>query len=147
TDVTGKVAIGNGQSGRGILSLEPASATSISMTITDNLVSGNVTGIYLSQAVGSKSSYFIQNNLIGTDVTGTAALGNSAEGIDLYSVENALVQNNVISANLIGVRMTTSTPSGELQNDVFEGNLIGTDKWGHVALGNSLHGIEIQSAT
>jgi hypothetical protein len=43
--------------------------------------------------------------------------------------------------------MTTTTPSGQLQNDIFQGNLIGTDKTGKVALGNTLHGIEIQQGT
>ena len=41
TDVTGNVAIGNGQSGDGIFSSESAAATSISMTISNNVVSGN----------------------------------------------------------------------------------------------------------
>ncbi|MFI5459139.1 MAG: Ig-like domain repeat protein [Isosphaerales bacterium] len=147
TDVTGTVALGNGQSGSGIISFEPASAKSISMTISNNLISGNQTGILLSQTVGSQSAYTIANNLIGTNATGTAALGSGTFGIDLYSVENATVQNNVISDNSIGVRTQTSTPSGELQHDVILGNLIGTDKTGQVALGNSLHGIEIENGT
>jgi CSLREA domain-containing protein len=114
TDVTGTVALGNGQSGDGILNLEATSANSISTTISNNLISGNTTGIRLSQTVGSQSTYTIANNLIGTNAAGTAALGSGNIGIDLYSVENATVQNNVISDNTIGVRTETSTPSGEL---------------------------------
>src|SRR5262249_22288478 len=96
TDATGKVALGNGQSGYGIVSngYNSGSAQSTSMTISNNVISGNGTGIYLAQTVGSQSSYTIANNLIGTDATGTSALGNGLEGIDLYSVENATVQNN-----------------------------------------------------
>ena len=147
TDVTGKVAIGNGQSGDGIFSAESASATSISMTISNNVISGNYDGITLYQTVGSQSSYTISDNLIGTDASGTVALGNKGFGLDLTSVENATVLNNVISGNHIGVRTQTNTPSGELQHDVFQGNLIGTDKTGQVAMGNTDHGIDIESGT
>ncbi len=145
TDVTGKVAIGNGQSGSGILSVESDSATSISMTISNNVVSGNNDGIFLLQTVGSQSSYTIADNFIGTDASGTAAMGNKEFGLVLSSVDNATVQNNVISANGTGVDMDTIAPSTDVQHDVFQGNLIGTDRTGQVALGNTNIGIEIDS--
>jgi Bacterial Ig-like domain (group 3) len=147
TDVTGKVAIGNGLSAAGIFSAESATATSISMTISDNVVSGNYDAIYLDQTVGSQSSYTIADNLIGTDASGTVAIGNKGIGLDLTSVENATVLDNVISANETGIRTQTTTPSGELQHDVFQGNLIGTDKTGQVAMGNTIEGIDIESGT
>ncbi len=147
TDVTGEVAIGNGLGAAGIFSAESASATSISMTISNNLVSGNYDGIALYQTVGSQSSYMISDNLIGTDASGTVAIGNKGFGLDLTSVENATVLDNVISANQTGVRTQTNTPSGELQHDVFQGNLIGTDKTGQVAMGNTVEGIDIESGT
>ena len=68
------------------------------------------------------------------------AIGNKGFGLELNSVENATVQNNVISDNNVGVRTQTTTPSGERQNDVFLGNLIGTDKTGQVAIGNTSTG-------
>jgi parallel beta-helix repeat protein len=148
TDVTGTVAVqGTQPTGEGIFSMEPATATSIAMTITNNLIAGPSKGIELIQTVGSQSSYTIANNLIGTDASGSSAIAVKGEGIDLYSVENATVQDNVISAYDIGVRTATSTPAGESQHDVFQGNLIGTDKTGNVALGNTLQGIEINSGT
>ncbi len=147
TDVTGNVAIGNGLGGAGIFSAESASATSISMTISNNVISGNYNAITLFQTAGSQSSYTIADNLIGTDASGTVAIGNKGFGLDLTSVENATVLNNVISANLTGVRTQTNTPSGELQHDVFQGNLIGTDKTGQVAMGNTDDGIDIESGT
>ncbi len=147
TDVTGKVAIGNGLSGAGIFGAESASAKSISMTISNNVVSGNYDAITLYETVGSQSSYTISDNLIGTDASGTVAIGNKGFGLDLTSVENATVLNNVISDNEVGVRTQTNTPSGELQHDVFQGNLIGTDKTGQVAMGNTNEGIDIESGT
>jgi Bacterial Ig-like domain (group 3) len=146
TDATGTVALGNGQGGGyGIANLEATSSTSISTTISNNVISGNATGILLSQTAGSQSTYTISNNLIGTDAAGTAALGSGTIGIDLNSIENATVQNNVVSSNSIGIRTQTPTTSGVLQHDVFQGNLIGTDKTGQVALGNTLYGIEVET--
>jgi CSLREA domain-containing protein len=148
TDATGKVALGNGTGGgTGIQNLEASTGTSISTIISNNLISGNSTALRLSQTVGSQSSYTIDNNLIGTDVTGTTAMGGSGIGLDLYSIENATVQNNVISAFNIGIRMQNTIASTESQQDVIQGNKIGTDKTGQVALGNTLHGIEIQNGT
>ncbi len=148
TDVTGKTAIiGNSSDATGIEDFESASGTSISTTISNNLISGNYTGISLNQTVGSSSSFTIASNLIGTDVTGTTAIGGLGFGLDCNSIENATVTNNVISAFNVGVEMQSSTPSTEVQHDVFQGNLIGTDKTGQVALGNTLYGIEIQHGT
>lgn len=144
TDVTGTLAIGNNQSGGyGIFSQETTGLTSISETISNNLISGNSTGIDLYQTASSQSSYTISNNLIGTNAAGAAVIGSGQTGIALNSVENATISGNVVSGNSIGIQTTTTTPVTTLQNDVIQGNLIGTDKTGTVALGNSLHGIEI----
>ena len=147
TDVTGNVAIGNGNGGgEGIDSEELLKATSITTVIANNVVSGNSTGIQVTQTDGSASAYAISNNLIGTNAAGTAALGNSI-GLQLNNVENATVQNNVISANYTGVWTQTDTAVTELQHDVFQGNLIGTDKTGTVALGNKDQGIDIETGS
>ena len=108
------------------------------------MISGNLNGIILSRAPGSQSSFTIADNLIGPDAAGTTAMGGMGSDSICNAVENATVQGNVISANNIGIRLQTSTPASELQHDVFQGNLIGTDKTGQHALGNTLHGIEIQ---
>ena len=111
------------------------------------MISGNSTGISLSQTAGSQSSYTIANNLIGTNAAGTAALGGQRDRArSAIAIENATVQNNVISAYNIGVRLQTSTPPTELQHDVFQGNMIGTDKTGQVALGNTSTGSRSRTA-
>jgi hypothetical protein len=117
------------------------------MTISDNVISGNYEGVLLYQTVGGHSAYTIANNLIGTNAAGTAVLGKGEFGLDLNEVENATVQNNVISGVQIGVNLQTNTPVTELQHDVFQGNKIGTDKTGQVALGNGLQGIQIQNGS
>ena len=55
------------------------------------------------------------------------------------------MQNNVISANYEGVGSQTSTPSTELQHDVFQGNLIGTDKTGRSRSAIRSTGFDIES--
>src|SRR5262249_8925957 len=147
TDATGNVALGNGNSGNGIFNqqLSPGTYTYV---ISDNVISGNNAGISLMMTPGNQSTYTIDQNFIGTNASGTAALGNTGVGIDLYQVENATLKNNVISANAEGVRFGYSTiMSPPVQNDVMQGNLIGTDKTGLVPLGNKLNGVAIDSGT
>jgi hypothetical protein len=146
TNATGNVALENGPStsgGTGIVNGQQLHATSVTTVISDNVVSGNNTGISVFTAPGSHTAYTITNNLIRTNAAGTSALGNIGTGLELDSVENATVQNNVISANYQGVVLQTVTTLTELQHDVFPGNLIGTDKTGTVALGNKSTGISI----
>jgi hypothetical protein len=149
-DATGSVLVGNGQNGSdgyGIISQEAASGTSISMTISDNVITGSYQGVTINQTAGSQSAYTITNNLIGTNAAGTAVLGKGTFGLDFYNVENATVQNNVISGVQYGANLQSNTPVTELQHDVFQGNLFGTDKTGKVALGIGLYGIQIENGS
>ena len=146
TDVTGNVALGNGPNqsgGTGISIADVYHPTSITVVISNNLISGNGDGISIGMVLGTQSSFMISNNLIGTNAAGTSALANVGDGLTLNSVENATIQNNVISSNYNGVVLQTAGTATELQHDVFLGNLIGTDKTGTVALGNKGVGIEI----
>ena len=153
TDATGSVALGNDAfpraGGPGWLTAgisdEAIYTTTISSTISNNVVSGNVQGIVVSDNAGvasvpapppSQAMFEISNNLIGTNAAGTAALGNSSAGLTLLFADNATVQNNVISGNGEGLDI------GGVRN-VFQGNLIGTDKTGAVALGNQRDGISV----
>jgi hypothetical protein len=99
-----------------------------------NLISGNSTGLSIS---GNNTT--IQGNLIGTDVTGTSKLPN-ATGVGAFA-NNVLVggvtpgARNVISGNSssgVNIRGTGNT---------VQGNYIGTDITGALALGNTDIGI------
>jgi hypothetical protein len=143
TDATGNVAVGNQGGFGGIGTQQALSAPPVLSTIiTGNVVSGNDSwGIDVTQSSQpSQATYTIANNLIGTNAAGTAALGNAQEGLFLGSVKNASVLNNVISANNVGLRLSGSVA-------VVQGNLIGTDKTGQVALGNINQGIVLGSST
>lgn len=102
--------------------------------ITGNVISGNASGIRL---FGSNSK--VQGNLIGTDVTGKVAIGNE-EGLTFQGNSGPVGSNviggtvpaarNIISGNFnFGIDMTG-------QGNVVEGNYIGADITGEVALPN-----------
>jgi hypothetical protein len=148
TNATGTVALGNGNSGHGIFNNQESAAT-YTIVISGNVISGNNnSGVSVMQFQGSQTTYTIESNLIGTNASGTAALGNTGVGLDLFQVENATVKNNVISGNDEGIRFAYSTlMSPPVQNNVVQGNLIGTDKTGLVPIGNTLNGISIDAGT
>lgn len=100
-----------------------------------NLISGNSTAISTN---GNATT--IQGNLIGTDVTGTIKLPNNATAIQ------ALGLNTLIGGLTPGAR---NIISGNLGDGVFirgagsklQGNYIGTDITGTLALGNTGNGV------
>jgi hypothetical protein len=139
TDATGTVALGNGFNG---IDLEAASNASIGGTTfrARNIISGNLNGIY-----DFGPSALIQGNFIGTDVTGTKPVGNSADGISMGPLETGITiggstsgSGNVISANSVyGV-------ADFFGNDnLIQGNFIGTDVTGTQPLGNGSDGLNI----
>lgn len=98
-----------------------------------NVISGHTTGIHIES-----SGNTVQGNLIGTDVTGTNKITNSL-GVEAL-VPNILIggltpeARNVISGNSVGVSVGG-------QGTKLQGNFIGTDITGTVALGNSFGGV------
>ncbi len=114
-----------------------------------NLISGNGNdGVHIVDT--GTDDNVIAGNRIGTDVTGTVAVGNGGQGIevDSGSVGNtiggtAAGAGNVISGNQAsGVWINADGATGNL----IQGNLIGTDVTGSVALGNAYWGVILQEA-
>jgi titin len=150
TDKTGSVAVGNVQDG---IVLQNVSSNQIggSASGAGNLISGNNAngndsgnnGITITSAAWN----IIQGNRIGTDATGALNLGNSWNGIYMeYAVSNQIggattAAGNLISANgRSGIRMNNN----DCRN-IIQGNFIGTKIDGTSALGNTLHGIDIDA--
>jgi uncharacterized repeat protein (TIGR01451 family) len=137
TDATGKIAQGNGSDG--VL----VSLNSNANQILNNVISANTgNGINLNANVfgvnnPTTTGNVIQGNLIGTDVTGKAALGNKQYGIVLNDAPRtqiggtSVTLRNVISANASG---GINLGPGDLS--VVQGNYIGTDITGQVAVGS-----------
>jgi RHS repeat-associated protein/CSLREA domain-containing protein len=110
-----------------------------------NLISGNdETGIIISES--GTSTNLVQGNYIGTDGTGLLPLGNDFDGVHIQiNASDTLVGGTTSGAgNLIasngwsGVRVTTSSFGNTIQ-----GNTVGTDLNGTLALGNVEDGISI----
>ncbi len=106
-----------------------------------NRFNGN--GIF-SEGAGSNS---IKGNFIGTDVTGTIDLGNGLTGVRLFSGNNtiggaALEDRNIISGNNdSGIYICCGNASA---GNIVQGNLIGTDITGKLAVGNTPDGVVSQ---
>ena len=135
TDATGNGAIGNDIG----LSIQDASGNTLGGVEPDagNLISGNDTyGVYLS---GPANNNLIQGNRIGTDEAGLAGLGNGV-GIQISGGLNNLIggttpgAGNLISGNG-GTASVIISGSGASGN-IVQGNLIGTDITGTVAVQN-----------
>ena len=115
-------------------------------TSTDNLIggtaagAGNVIAGSSSSGIGAAGNgTIIQGNLIGTDVTGTNKIPNNpgitATGQNILIGGLTAAARNVISGNFtFGVFIRGA-------GNKLQGNYIGTDKTGTVALGNNGNGV------
>jgi titin len=150
TDATGTKALGN--SGEGIL-LVGGGGNNTTLTLiggTDpgarNVISANGIGIEIGGSTATANQ--IQGNYIGTDITGSKALGNLSDGVLLSLGAN----NNTIGGTAAGAGNLISGNSGDgisitdagTSSNVVEGNFIGTDAAGSVALGNLGNGVTVE---
>src|SRR5205823_8397159 len=118
-----------------------------------NVISGNGflahTGAGVAIILGSTGNE-VTGNFIGTDRTGTKALGNAYAGVLITdsSDGNSIGGTAAGSANLIAA--TAGGPDGTFgsgilvrnaANNVIQGNRIGTDTSGKVALSNHGDGV------
>ena len=94
-------------------------------------------GILLLQTNGGN---VIEGNFIGTDVTGTVALGNKFFGVVIENAPNNTIggttveARNIISGNGTGISLGGPGATGNL----VQGNFIGTDVTGTIAVGNGI---------
>lgn len=138
TDVTGASAFTFTHSNDGNIK----AANDANLNVLGNVISGGAYfGILLYPNVNGVT---IQGNRIGTNAAGTAALGN---GFGIYMTEN--IQNvtiggtgtaagNVISGNLYN-GVTVASP--DCSNVTVQGNFVGTDVNGNIAIPNGANGI------
>jgi hypothetical protein len=150
TDITGTVALGNGigvSDGGDYTTIGGTSAAA------RNIISGNYLGIKIATGAGGINPAYgnvVQGNYIGTDVSGTHAIGSNGILVLGATYDNTIGGTLPGEGNLIsggGVFLEYSGYSGSPTNNLIQGNLIGTDKTGTVALGGQgIYGIYIQGA-
>jgi hypothetical protein len=113
------------------------------------LVIGNFDGIGLA-LYGNGN--LVEGNYVGTDATGTRARGNQWGVWMIYGASDNTVggttgsARNLISGNAWdGVQLGYPNHVADAPGNVIEGNFIGTDVTGTVALGNGRAGINVSS--
>jgi len=138
TDAAGVTLIANGARGINVTgSNQTLGGTSAAAS---NVVSGNSLGGVIAKGLGP--GIMIQGNYIGTDVTGSFGLANNLYGIEIRSPGmtvggTASGSGNVISANSgPGVSIVTNA-TGNANNAVVQGNVIGLDATGVAPIPNS----------
>ena len=154
TDVTGKKAVANLLAG---VLVQGCSNTIGGVTAgSGNVISGNgQQGIYLVGTNGSVTGNVIQGNLIGLDATGSGSLGNANVGIGIFEAANNQIGGTTAAArNVISANGSLSSGFGGVffvyagtAGNQLQGNYIGTDASGTVALGNVNDGVYLQQAT
>ncbi|MCA9203155.1 MAG: hypothetical protein KDA59_08920, partial [Planctomycetales bacterium] len=139
TTIDGLSALDN--SGEGIETNSSSTVIGGTTAALRNVISGNTSyGVYLS---GGSSSVVV-GNIIGLNAAGNAKIANSY-GVYVNSANNTIggttsTERNIISGNTNdGVYITGASATG----NVIQGNYIGTDVTGTVALGNGRYGIQV----
>ena len=143
TDSTGAVAVPN--SGIGVWDDGESNNTIGGLTAgAANVISANISdGVSIFHAIDD----VVAGNWIGTNATGTAALGNHGDGVDVTGSTSITVggtsagAGNLISDNATGIEIDDSSMT------LVQGNLIGLDQTGTLALGNTGAGIQVDSGS
>lgn len=150
TDVSGTMDLGNGADG-----IHIGSSRNVMVGGTDpgasNLISGNGgSGIHiLRSSQFAAETNTVQGNFIGVNVIGSHALGNGEDGVRVVNAGNNTIggtttaARNVISGNSVhGIRI-----EGELAlGNTVQGNYIGTDASGSMAVRNAGNGVLVLGA-
>ncbi|MBC8074542.1 MAG: right-handed parallel beta-helix repeat-containing protein, partial [Chloroflexales bacterium] len=110
--------------------------------IRDNLISGNnFAGIWVRSAGAT-----IQGNLIGTDASGSFDVGNQDRGVLVDTTSGTVIGGTTLAArNVISGNETAGIDVTSSPNVTVQGNYIGTDSSGSVAIGGA-RGISISSS-
>jgi RHS repeat-associated protein len=142
TDVTGTRAIPNGGAAIFIDS-SVGNLIGGSASGSGNLLSGNLgTGLLIYG-----DSNIVQGNIIGLNVSGTGELPNGGDGIFLGYRGNQIGGGTPGSGNIVSANQTYGIYDyGGISNH-FQGNFIGTDITGQMAMGNTYDGISLDSTS
>ncbi|HEV2945758.1 MAG TPA: hypothetical protein VGX70_00185, partial [Gemmataceae bacterium] len=149
TDTFGTAAIPND---RGVwIWGAPGNTIGGTVAAARNIISANSNNgveIYLSGATNN----VVEGNYIGTDVTGTVKLPNAKSGVLIYSGAsgNTIGGSSAVdpstgrlsgAGNLLSGNLNSGVQIAQATGNVVQGNFIGTDATGEIALGNDPTGV------
>jgi hypothetical protein len=145
TNAAGTAALGNGEHGV-IVEFAPDNTVG-GFSGSRNIISGNR---WSGVVVRAGDDNAVSGNYIGLNAAGTAALGNGYDGVTVESGANNVIggtgfgAGNVISGNAAhGVRLW----SGGSTEHLVQGNVIGANPAGTVAIGNVGSGVLVESGS
>jgi hypothetical protein len=141
THAAGIFGLPNATGGFGVRVSPPAANATIGgpNPADRNLISGNAQGSVILP-FPSTTGHLIQGNYIGTEITGGSALNTfSSSTIGLANIGGANVLGNIISGSLGGGVLL-------FDNNVFQGNLVGTQRDGTSGLSNGNFGVSINGS-
>lgn len=143
-DVTGSNAIANRFAGIEINQGAKSTVVGGTTTAARNIISGNRSQGIAIFGSGTDQT-MVQGNYIGLDVTGTAVVSNTFAGIEINGGPQSTIVGGVTAGagNVISGNHSQGMGIFGANGTVVQGNLIGTDPFGIVALGNRFPGIEI----
>ncbi len=149
TNAAGTLNLGNTQHGVFVLN---SSSNEIGGNVSGagNVISANgLNGVSIVQAGGVSTGNVVSGNSIGLNTTGTAALGNVFHGVRLYAVDNNTIGGTTASArNLISDNGQAGVKFEAGANDnVIQGNRIGTDVSGTLDRGNGRDGVWMEGSS
>ncbi len=150
TNLSGSSAIANGSMGVRITGGAAGNTVGGSVAGAGNVISGNAnSGVYVDA-----SNTTVQGNLIGTNAAGTAAIGNGSLGSATGGVFIASGTGSVIGGTTAAERNVLSGNGGAgiwiegtTGSHTIQGNYIGVDVTGDVALGNNRWGVVLNAGT
>ena len=136
--------IGNGQHG---IFVGANGATIGGLTPADrNVVSGNASsGISVSNAIGIQ----ILGNTIGLDAAGSSVLGNGDHGIHVGAGADSITVGGTTAAagNIVSGNVNDGIVVDAAMNVLIQGNVVGLDASGSIALGNGDDGVTIRGGS
>lgn len=145
---TGTNALPNGVNG---VEISGASSNTIggAVSAARNVISGNVdNGVIIVAVTDVLNS--VCGNYIGTDVTGSKAVPNVLAGVLVQGCSNVVGGATAGSGNVISGNgqqgIFLSGTNGSVRGNVVQGNIIGLDATGGLALGNVNAGIGVSGA-
>ena len=144
-DATGAAALGNGGNGVALKNASANNTVGGEITAARNVISGNMdNGVFLRNQLSTGNR--ILGNYIGTDATGTVALSNAFDGIRVEAPDNTIGGAAPGAGNVISGNTDDGVHIEDSEGVVVQGNYVGTDPAGTLALGNGNRGVNAEGA-